>query len=173
MYVLACSRDVIVEALNTLRNMHPEWPGSATSQLMDAFLDVFDIVDDFDATIPYTGPDPHDRHVHAAAVAAGAAFLLSDDRGFARMESDELPYEVITADQFFVLVDDSTPHFVAAATQNQINYWTSRKKKADLEEHLIAAGCPVFATRVAAHVKVLAGTMTREERRKALGKNEY
>lgn len=172
MFVIACSRDVIVEALNTLRNQHPKWPGSATTQLMDVFMDAFDIVDDFDADIAYSGADPDDRHVHAAAVASRAGFLVTDDRGFARMDSDELPYEVLTADQFFVLVDDSAPHFVAEATRNQLAYWTGLGKKAELVGHLRAAGCPQFAERVAAHLKVQAGTMTRRQRRKSLGKGD-
>jgi hypothetical protein len=172
MYVIACSRDVIVEARNTLRNDHPNWPGSATTQLMEAFMDAFDIVDEFDADIPYSGEDPDDRHVHAAAVACGAGFLVTDDQGFARMNSDELPYEVLTADQFFVLVDDSAPHYVAAAVRSQLEYWTIAGKKAELVEHLRAAGCPDFAERVAAHIKVQAGTITRKERRKSLSRGD-
>ena len=172
MYVIACSRDVVIEALNTLRNQNPTWSGAQTAALHDGFLKAFDIVDDFDAEIPYDGTDPHDRHVHAAAIASGAGFLLTDDKGFRRMANDGTPYEVISADDFFVLIDDSNPHLIAEATRNQVDYWTSRNQKAQLAEHLTAAGCPLFAERVAGHVRVLEGMMTRAERRRALDKNE-
>lgn len=173
MYVIACSRDVVIETLNTLRNQNPSWPGGHTTELMNAFFDALDMVDDFDASIEYGGTDPDDRHVHAAAVASGAGFLITDDKGFARMASDETPYEVISADDFFVLVDDSHPHLIAEATRNQIEYWLSRKQKALLADHLIKAGCPMFAERIAGHVRVIPGTMTRAERRLALGRNGY
>jgi len=173
MYVVACSRDVIIEALNALRNQNPSWPGAAITELMSGFMDTLDIVDDYDANIAYSGTDPNDRHVHAAAVASKAGFLVTDDKGFQRMASDELTYEVITADQFLVLVDDSHPHVVAEATRNQLRYWAGRKQKAELTEHLIAAGCPNFAARIASHVKVQAGALTRAERRMALGKSDY
>jgi hypothetical protein len=173
MYVIACSRDVIVEALNTLRNQHPTWSGSWTTDLMNGFMEAFDIVDDFDGEIPYNGTDTNDRHVHAAAVACGAGFLVTDDKGFARMASDDRPYEVISADQFFVLVDDSHPHLIADATRNQLIYWAGRKQKAELAEHLIAASCPDFAQRVGAHIRVQAGALTRVQRRLTLDKSEY
>ena len=170
---MATTRDVIIETLNALRNQHPNWPGNATTQLMNGLLETLDIVDDFDADIPYSGPDPGDLHVHAAAVACRAAFLVTDDGGFARMAGDDQPYEVITADQFFVLVDDSAPHIVAEATRNQLRWWaTNKKQKADLAEHLAAAGCPQFAARVAGHVKEQAGVLTRRQRRKILTREQ-
>lgn len=172
MYVVATSRDVIIEALNTLRNQHPTWPGRQTTDLMNGFMETLDIVDDFDADIPYDGEDPDDRHAHAAAVACGAGFLVTDDGGFERMASDARPYEVISADDFFVLIDDSHPHLIAQATRNQLQWWSGRKQKADLVERLIAAGCPNFAERVAGHIKVQAAAMTRAERRRSLGKQD-
>lgn len=169
MFVIACTRDVVIEALNTLRNLHPSWPGRVTTELMNGFLETLDIIDDFDAEIAYSGPDPDDRHVHAAAIAAKADFLVTDDTGFKRMASDDTPYEVITADDFFVLVDDGHPHVIAEATRNQISWWTSRKKKPELVDRLRAAGCPAFAERVAAHIKVQSGSMSRSQRRLTRG----
>ena len=52
------------------------------------------------------------------------------------------------------------------------DFGTSRNQKAQLAEYLTAAGCPLFAKRVAGHVGVLAGMLTRAERRRAIGKNE-
>jgi predicted nucleic acid-binding protein len=169
MFVVACTRDVIVEALNTLRNLHPSWPGRMTTELMNSFLEALDIVDDFDAEIAYSGPDPDDRHVHAAAIAAQANFLVTDDTGFKRMASDDTPYEVITADDFFVLVDDGHPHVIAEATRNQIAWWTNQKRKPELVARLKAAGCPTFAERVAGHIQVQSGNFTRSQRRLARG----
>lgn len=172
MYVVACSRDVVIEALNTLRNQNPTWPGATTTELMDAFLNTLDIIDDFDAEVSFDGVDPDDRHVHAAAIASGAGFLVTDDKGFTRMASDETPYEVISADDFFVLVDDSSPHIIAEATRNQLHYWANRKQKAQLAERLAASRCPNFADRVSNHVRIQAGTLTRAQRRLALDKND-
>ena len=53
------------------------------------------------------------------------------------------------------------------------DFGTSRNQKAQLAEYLTAAGCPLFADRVAGHVGVLAGMMTRAECRRALDKNEH
>lgn len=172
MYVIACSRDVIVEALNTLRNQNPSWPGRMTTELMDGLLAVLDIIDDFDADVPYAGTDPDDRHVHAAAIACGADFLVTDDNGFKRMSSDATPYEVISADDFLVLVDDSHPQVVAEATRNQLAWWAAQDQKAHLAERLAAAGCPVFADRVAGHIQIQAGTLTRAQRRRVFDKGE-
>ncbi len=169
---MACSRDVISEAIARLRDDHPDWPGAQITNLMDGFLSSFNLVDDFDPTIPFAGSDQGDRHVHAAAIAAGASFLVTDDNGFHRLDSDETPYEAITADAFLVLVDDSHPHIVAEATRAQLKYWASRRERADLASHLVLAGCPEFAERVDSHVQVQAGTLSRQERRAALGKED-
>lgn len=173
MYVIATSLDVIVEALNWVRNDHPTRPGISTTQLMDGLRSTLDMVDEFDAGIPFPGTDEGDRHVHAAAVACGAGFLVTDDGGFARMSSDETPYEVITADEFFVLVDDSHPHVVAEATRNQLQYWAQKGEKAELVERLAAAGCPEFAKRVESHIGVQAGVLTRRQRRRTLNPGDY
>lgn len=65
---------------------------------------------------------------------------------------DELPYEVLTPDELFVLIDDSNADLVRAAISRQIAYWITRVESVDLPEQLIRARCPVFAARVRGHL---------------------
>src|SRR4051812_14658015 len=72
MFQLHTTEDVLAETIRTLRRLRPDLPGGAVTRLRTAVLGAIDeLVEDFDATVPYTGSDPDDRHVHAAALACG------------------------------------------------------------------------------------------------------
>ncbi|MFC7403539.1 PIN domain-containing protein [Georgenia alba] len=104
----------------------------------------------------YNGPDPKDAHVHSAAELCGADILLTNDKGFRPpVVEDELPYEVYTADEFFVLVDDSLPAAVRAVTLHQIKYFWETRGSVELCQRLEAAKAPHFAERVRAHIQDL------------------
>lgn len=151
------SEDVLNEALARLRDQNPTWDGAQIARIRAAVRTQFDeIVEDFDGSVPFPGSDPHDRHVHAAAMATGATMLLTNDGGFFDC-ADQLVYEPIRPDDFFVLLDDSVPHLVAEMTIRQVMYWEKRHGSPKLSERLRAAGCPGFAARVEAKIAGLAG----------------
>lgn len=106
--------------------------------------------------------DVDDTHVHNAAVAVNVDILLTnnvDDFG----DPDQLPYDLYTPDQFFMLIAANSPRAVRTVTRLQALYWHKRHKTSpegahpSLFEALKKAGCPNFAEIVATHLQVLAG----------------
>lgn len=113
-------------------------------------------MDDFaiDGTSPLKDLD--DQHVHAAALACGAHVVLTCDKSFLDVEEpDQLPYEVYTPDDFFVLADDSSPDVVRFVAGEQMSYFLRRDGSADLCAGLRAAECPEFAERVRRHLQTI------------------
>ncbi len=156
MFQLHTTEDVLAEALHAFRRIRKDAPGGAVTRMRAAIVGSMDeVLDDFDATIPYGGTDPDDRHVHAAAVSCQADILLTEDAGF--VESDQTPYEVYRCDDFFCLVDDSAPEHVRNVVLLMSRYWRSRPDSRPLDEQLVAAGCAQFAERVTAHLRFLSG----------------
>ncbi|MGU3409511.1 putative toxin-antitoxin system toxin component, PIN family [Microbacterium sp. M1A1_1b] len=156
LFQLHTTEDVLAEVLRTLRRLHPERPGGAVTRLRAAVLASIDeLVDDFDATVPYAGNDPDDRHVHAAAVACRADVLLTQDRGLAAAPQSH--YLVSGCDAFFTRIDDMAPAAVRDVCLQQVEYWATRTSHP--AEALVAAlhdaGCPVFANRVRAHLAAI------------------
>lgn len=64
-----------------------------------------------------------------------------------------MPYEVITPDEFFLLIDDCAPDLVQAVIGEQIHHLTQRGRRVELPERLQGAGCPHFAERVLRHLR--------------------
>lgn len=146
---LYSSADAIEETTTRLRRNNPTADGSLTEgkrQQLHKFLD--DVVTDFDAGVPFEGTDIHDHHIHAAAIAAKAEYLVTDDVGFDRLKSDAVPYEVHSADSFFCLIAENAPHAVQVVIVKQLAYWADRDGSKTLVQALRDAGCPEFAARV-------------------------
>jgi predicted nucleic acid-binding protein len=165
MFQIHTTEDVLAELVYTLRRNNPQMDGGVITNLRDKLVASIDeLVGDFDATIEYTGADPNDRHVHAAAVASHAHVLLTDDGGF--KGSDDDPYEVFTCDDFFVLVDDSASWMVERVVADQNTYWSKKPgSRKTLSQALVDAGCPEFAKRVEIHLRTLSGATNRKSRR--------
>ena len=161
MFQLHSTEDVLAETLYRLRRKNPAWDGGQITRLRESLVENLDeILTDFDATVAYDGSDPNDRHVHAAAVSCSADILLTNDTGFVSLEdADRLPYEVQSADEFFVLIDNSAASYVQRVTDSQRRYWASSKSAGSrgLAEALVASGCPEFAKRVTIHLRTLSG----------------
>lgn len=154
------TEDILAEVLYHLRREHPTWDGG---KILDARRKIIATVEgghveDFtvDGSCPWKDPD--DQHVHAAALACCAGYVLTNDKGFMdpSVEPDELPYEVYRPDDFFVLVDDSAPQVVRAVIARQVRYWSERGRDLDLCSSLRSSGCPEFARRVLRHLQDMA-----------------
>jgi len=151
------TEDILAETMYHLRRDHPDWPGHKTRAVSEKIRGTFEggRVEDFVPDGSFVGPDPHDQHVHAAALACRASILLTADSGFsnsAAREAESL-YEVYEPDDFFVLVDDSAPDTVRAVVSKQQHYWLTRQGRANLPQALITAGCNCFADRVRSHLQ--------------------
>lgn len=160
MFQLHTTEDVLAEALYTLRRNRKDADGGETVHIRQAILNSIDeVLADFDGSVTYSGADPDDRHVHAAAVACQADVLLTEDKGFE--ESDLAPYEVYSCDDFFCLIDDAVPDRVRAVAMRQLKYWNAQPHRKGLKQALIDAGCPDFAERVEGHLRLASGVRPR------------
>lgn len=149
LFQLHCTEDVFAEAVHHLRKNHPRWAGARVAALSASFRTIMDeVLEDFPSTIPFTGTDEGDYHVHAAAVHSRADLLLTNNRTSDFTAADDESYEVITPDDFFMLVASSAPAGARAALEGQIDHWKSRSSGVTLDEALEAAGCPLFAAKV-------------------------
>lgn len=154
-YTVYWTEDVLAETIYRLRRDHPAWSGAQITNIRDRIAGAFEggRVDDFEIDDSFPGSDTNDRHVHAAAVACRADFILTSDNGFSVADeaADSMPYEVYKPDEFFVLLDENAPHLVHQVTLDQTLYWARRTGRADLASRLINASCPEFAERVRNH----------------------
>ena len=159
MFTVYATEDILAETIYNLRRKWPAAPGHTTSRVSELIREQLDdLVRDYEVDDSYPGSDKDDAHVHAAAVAAGAAVVLTDDSDFTKLApevADQLPYEIHTPDSFFTLIDDSSPLKVRAVTEQQLKHFLKRHDEVDLPARLKAAGCPNFAQRVRLHLQVL------------------
>ncbi|MFT3861463.1 PIN domain-containing protein [Micropruina sp.] len=148
------TEDVLAEVLYHLRRKHPEWAGSRITGIRDRLAATFEVgrVDDFTLGDDYKGGDPFDAHVHAAAVACRSDILLTTNVADFYWDDNESSYEVMTPDEFLLLVDDSSPELVVEVTVARCHYWFQLNGEANLPSKLRAAGCPGFAERVRLHL---------------------
>lgn len=155
LFRLFSSEDSITETMYHLRRKSPTGDGSVTARrnaLVREYLD--DIIAEFSGEVDFPGADKNDHHVHAAALAAQARYLISDDGGFADIDPDDLPYEVHTVDSFLMLVAENVPSAVDAVIARQRVYFEKRKNAKPLADALRDAGCPLFAECVRRHMQL-------------------
>ncbi|GAB3748266.1 PIN domain-containing protein [Microlunatus parietis] len=150
------TEDILAEVVTNLREDHPSWDGGQITAIRDGITGAMSggRVADFVIDGSYPGPDPKDQHVHAAAMACEASYLMTVDGGFrsSTIELDDLPYEVYKPDDFFVFVDDSWPYIVRRVTAEQDKYWSAIPGSKSLAQALRDVGCPSFAVRVLQHL---------------------
>lgn len=165
MFELYSSLDVLAEVVRVVRRTHPDAGGDLTAALSEHLQsNLNDVLTRYPGAPNFAGADPHDQHVHAAALACNASYLLTDNpNDFG--DPDLLPYEIYTADEFLCLVDDGAPNHVRDVTRTQNKYWQKRRAggatvKA-LDGALVDAGCPDFASRIRGHLRTLAGPSAR------------
>lgn len=154
------TEDILAEALYHRRKRWPQapscWVEKARDRLMvsmgDHRIDSFEI----DTSVSY--PDGFDAHVHSAAVKAGIAHVVSDDRkGFVGLyaDPDDCPYEVYTADEFLCLVADSAIPVIDAVIKLQYEYFCGLGKSFSLPSKLEAANAHRFADVVRQRMQVI------------------
>ncbi|WP_432789678.1 PIN domain-containing protein [Brevibacterium sp. K11IcPPYGO002] len=158
MFQLHSTEDVFAEVLSNMREKDPTAPGHVTRHRLELMKRCVDeVIQDFPGSGEFSGQDPKDYHVHAAALAAGSDFIVSaDDPSDITTTPDAQPYDVVSPDDFFLLVVDSSPDRLLPITRSQYEYWKSRPRYRQLDEALLRAGCQQFATRVRSALSELA-----------------
>lgn len=150
LYSTYASDDVLAETVRVVRRRNPKMDGDLPSRFQTQLRkSLTEVLDDFPGDVPFSGGDVDDHHVHAAALACRADIVLtSNGRDFG--DPNELTYEVMPPDEFFVLADDSAPQVIQRVMLTQSEYWQSRAGSKTLDEALVAAKCPQFAERIRA-----------------------
>lgn len=148
------TEDVLAEVLYHLRRKHPDWDGSRITGIRDRLADTFEVrrVTDFAVGPDYKGRDVLDAHVHAAAIACEADILVTSNVADFVWDGNESPYDVLTPDEFLMLVDDAAPEFVAEVALRMCKHWLRLTGDAHLPQSLKDAGCPQFAGAVRQHL---------------------
>lgn len=148
--------DIHAEVLSRLRKQNPEMDGGALTTVSDRIMACMTERISKYPHVPQTFlSDEYDAHLHSAAIAGGVDMLMTQDRDFLDLGTDvtdNLPYEICSADDTFVLIDDSAPELVRIVTRSTWDYWRRREPSADVPAFLTKAGCPEFAKRVRDHI---------------------
>ncbi|WP_062460736.1 PIN domain-containing protein [Demequina soli] len=156
MFSTCWTEDILAEALYHVRRSNPGLNGTVVARLRDLLAaSMSERISDY-PIVPLQGlTDADDLHVHAAAVAGGVDLLVTDDRDFLELPEsivDRLPYDILSADDFLMLADDSAPAGVHRMVARQWEYWRGKDPASDLPGRFRSAGCHRFAERVAGHV---------------------
>lgn len=148
------TEDVVAEVIAHLREKNPQWDGRRIRSIREKFEGAYSgyRVDDFTIDGTYPGSDPKDAHVHAAATACVADYLITRDRGFF-WEDAQTCYEVLTPDEFFCELAASHPQLVHEVTLRQLEHWYRRDHEVDLPSQLRRAECPRFADVIRRHLR--------------------
>lgn len=159
LFDLRWSEDIMTETLFHLRKKHPFWDETQIGGLRrrmdklfghDAQISGYRV----DAELNYT--DPHDAHVHAAAVHGRVQYVVSNDKKFGEFTAahdEKLEYELYTADDFLVLIDDNSAPTVRSVLTEQIDYYRTREGSFNLVKLLQSAGAASFADRISGHLQ--------------------
>lgn len=158
MYVVLTTEDILTEVLYHFRRRRPHADGGDITRLAEHLRENMDeIIADYRIDASYPGEDPHDGHVHAAAVDGRADCLVTSDTRLLEMPGDELPYEISTPDAFLTLANDSAPRAVSAVVREQRSYAERRGYGKTLDQALRDAGCPTFARCIEEHLRHQSG----------------
>ncbi|WP_026429839.1 PIN domain-containing protein [Schaalia georgiae] len=152
LYTVLWTDDILAECTYHLRKANPRWEGGKTSRIRELIEEVFPDGRVRDFVVEGGALDEGDQHVHAAAVAGGADFVLTMNvKDFPG--GDECPYEVYTPGEFFMLVWDSAPGLVERVSRKMDCYWSGKGHLYSVAERLRSAeksaAMQEFAQRVA------------------------
>lgn len=160
-FELVLTEAVIAEAVARWHDDHPRARGGVITRMAEVLREVSTIVRDFDADIAFPGKDEGDIHVHAAAVASGAGYLVTRDNGFldlAEEIKDTLPYEIYPPDDFMILAAKQSARRMREVTRSTMRHYATKDAGSpQMVTKLITAGAPKFATIVNDELAALAG----------------
>ncbi|WP_041813730.1 hypothetical protein [Rhodococcus jostii] len=146
MFHLTWTEDILAELIYHIRKKHPHYSDAQVGGIRDRIIAVAPYGrikgNVIDSDLAYT--DDYDAHLHAAAV----QYVVTDDKrflDFAETNDAILSYEVYTADDFLMLVNQSSPAAVREVLLEQIDYHRRRGGAFNLPASLEAAGATHFA----------------------------
>ena len=138
LYTVLWTDDILTECTYHLRKANPRWEGGKISRIRELIEEVFPDGRVRDFVVEGVALDEGDQHVHAAAVAGRADFVLTMNvKDFPG--GDECPYEVYTPGEFFTLVWDSAPGLVERVSRKMDRYWSGKGHPYSVAERLRSA----------------------------------
>lgn len=157
MFQLFSTEDVFAEVAANMRKKQPRLDGHHVRRRVELMREIVDeVLDTFPGDLPYSGTDPDDYHVHAAAHSCRAHLLLTNNSS-TDITTEDQHYEVIHPDAFFILVARSThPAMLDPIILEQMDYWSQKPSHRQLDEALRKAKCPEFAELVRHNLKRIA-----------------
>ncbi|GHD07558.1 PIN domain-containing protein [Zhihengliuella salsuginis] len=160
--LFACrwTEDIMAEAIHAIRKARPDLTGGQIAHVRESISRAFGpdgLVRDYEVPDPALFSDPHDAHVHGAALACGASILVTSNvKDFQDiMDDDNASYEVFTPDEFLLLVNESAPECVREVIERQVEYLIKKEPEFDLPGRLKQSGAVEFARVVAEHLQNL------------------
>lgn len=164
-FVVCWTEDILAEAVARLRDHRPDLPSGVLETISDRLHEIWcsSQIRGFDAQgESFVGRDEGDLHVHSAAVHGRVDLVVTGDRAGLRPGNgcqdslDLLLYEILTPDEFLVLVDQQAGAVVRDCAREQLKHFTACRTAVDLPGSLVKAGAPCFAQRVRRHLTALA-----------------
>lgn len=151
MFQVHATEDVLAETIANMRERHPTYDGSYTRHRLELIRKNLDeVIEDYPAngaegSVPFTGSDPHDYHVHAAASAGRADIILTCNKPDDITQNPENEsYEIMHPDDFYCLVVTSNPHCLIPIIKEQLAYWSKHNSRRQLDD-MLRPECPSFA----------------------------
>jgi hypothetical protein len=96
--------------------------------------------------------DPDDQHVCALALAAGARYLFTHDRGYLAGSLAAHGIRVLRPDAFLVTVFDDEPDAIIDVLRIQAHQWAGGRSVDELVDALSRANAPIFAAKNSEHL---------------------
>ena len=150
LYAVRWSEDVIAELRYSWRRKNPDASEAALAGLTNRFLAshaLGKVVGYNPSQYPQPAKDKNDWHVLAAAAHANVHVLLTNDRDTFTPDCVQGRFDVMTSDEFFLLVLHRRPDIVESVTRLQIAYYQRQRKEPPeaLLDRLHRAGTGGFA----------------------------
>ena len=156
-YDLRWSEDVLAEWIYRARRHKPDITDQALGGVRRNIEQAFPhaLVTGYDLALTPALPDPHDRHVLAAALHAEVDMLVTDDRAAFPENALKGQLDVYTADEFLVWVADNHTNLLLPVLDRQVAYFRKyaivtggERGENRLIEALQKAGAGAFAERL-------------------------
>lgn len=148
MFTVHTTEDILAEVISNMRAKNVDLPGGVIRAFRESIMGSVDsVIQDYAMDFEYPGVDQKDKHVWAAALSEDIQILITNDAEMLALRTDELPFEILSPDEFLVLALDSLPEAVLRVAPRQVKYW---KGRSGIQPHEAVknAGCPEFSDRL-------------------------